>query len=641
MANVSGSTSSALPPQASAQGEKTGVGGLMLGALGVVFGDIGTSPLYALKETFAGHHPIPIDRAHILGVLSLVFWTITLIVSIKYVAIMMRIDNRGEGGSLALRAVLERTVGDKPVAKTIAMLGLFAAALFYGDCMITPAISVLSAVEGLNVAAPALHTFIIPITVAILVGLFMLQRHGTGAIGTLFGPIMLLWFITVGAAGIGGISRHPDVLAALSPHYAIAFVANNGLVAFLAFGSVFLAVTGAEALYTDMGHFGRLPIRLGWYLIVLPALVFNYFGQGALLLSDPAHIDNPFFRLVPDFLAGAMVIFAAVATVIASQSVIAGAFSVTQQAVHLGYLPRLRTVFTSDEERGQIYLPAVNWMLLIFVVALVIGFGSSSDLAAAYGIAVTGSMMLDGILITMVAVLVWKWSVRKALLAFGIFLVIDCMFLAANATKIPYGGWFPLLVAVSLYLLLTTWKAGRALLTKLEMAHEVSLNELQPMLAKGVTRVPGTAIFLTSKSDGLPAALLHNLKHNKVLHERNILLTVEIDDGPTIPETERINKAEDMGDGFRRLVLCFGYRDVMDIPRALAHASEADLGFFYLPMEVSYFISRETLIAAPGPGMSLWRKRLFLWMWRTAVSAMEFFRLPTNRVVELGSQSKI
>jgi KUP system potassium uptake protein len=640
MANVSGSMSSPALPKASAHGDaRKGAAGLMLGALGVVFGDIGTSPLYALKETFAGHHPIAIDRIHILGVLSLVFWTITLIVSIKYVAILMRIDNRGEGGSLALRAVLERTVGDRPIARTIGMLGLFAAALFYGDCMITPAISVLSAVEGLNVAAPQLHVFIIPITVAILIGLFMLQRHGTAAIGSLFGPIMLLWFITLGAAGIGGIVRHPGVLAALSPHYAIAFIMHDGLTAFLAFGSVFLAVTGAEALYTDMGHFGRLPIRLGWYLIVLPGLVLNYFGQGALLLSDPAYIDNPFFRLVPDWLAGAMVGFAAVATIIASQAVISGAFSVTQQAVHLGYLPRLRTVYTSDEERGQIYLPAVNWMLLVFVVALVIGFGSSSDLAAAYGIAVTGSMMLDGILITMVAVLVWKWSVRKALLIFGLFLIIDVMFLAANATKIPYGGWFPLLVAFSIIVLLTTWKAGRALLIRIEMANEVTLNELRPTLS-GITRVPGTAIFLTSKSDGLPAALLHNLKHNKVLHERNILLTVEIDDGPVVNENERI-EAQDLGDGFRRLVLCFGYRDVMDIPRALAHATEAELGFFYLPMEVSYYISRETLIAAPGPDMSLWRKRLFLWMWRTAVSAMEFFRLPTNRVVELGSQSKI
>ena len=643
MANVPGSMSPSAVPSAAAPGDgrtHSSVSALTIGALGVVFGDIGTSPLYALKETFAGPHPLPIDRIHVLGVLSLVFWTITLVVTIKYVAILMRVDNKGEGGSLALRAVLERAVGDQPIAKTIAMLGLFAAALFYGDCMITPAISVLSAVEGLNVAAPAMHVFIIPITVAILIGLFMLQRHGTGAIGSLFGPIMLLWFVTLGVVGIGGITKNPGVLAALSPHYALALIAHDGMTAFLAFGSVFLAVTGAEALYIDMGHFGRLPIRLGWYFIVLPGLVLNYFGQGALLLSDAGAIDNPFFRLVPAPMAGAMVAFAAVATIIASQAVISGAFSVTQQAIHLGYLPRLRTIFTSDAERGQIYLPAVNWMLLTFVVALVIGFGSSTDLAAAYGIAVTGSMMVDGILITMVAVYVWKWSVRKALLAFGLFLVVDSIFLAANATKIPYGGWFPLTAAFVIYLMLTTWKIGREMLQALEATHEIELDAILPNIGKTITRVPGTAIFLTSDTLGLPAALLHNLKHNKVIHERNILLTVVIDDTPRVPEDDRI-EAQDLGNGFRRLVLHFGYRDIMDIPRTLALGTEAELGFFYLPMEVSYFISRETLIAVPGPTMSLWRKRLFLWMWRTAVSAMEFFRLPTNRVVELGSQSKI
>lgn len=617
-----------------------GIGALTLGAIGVVFGDIGTSPLYALKETFAGHHPLPIDRLHVLGVLSLVFWTVTLIVTIKYVAIMMRIDNRGEGGSLALRAVLDRTVGDQPIARTVAMLGLFAAALFYGDCMITPAISVLSAVEGLNVAAPALKTFIIPITVGILIGLFLLQRRGTGAMGSLFGPVMLLWFVTLAVAGIGGIARQPSVLAALSPHYAVAFIFHDGFTAFLAFGSVFLAVTGAEALYTDMGHFGRLPIRLAWYGLALPGLILNYFGQGALLLSDPTAIDNPFFRLVPEWLSGAMVAFAAVAAVIASQAVISGAFSITQQAVNLGYLPRLRTVYTSDQERGQIYLPFVNWMLLAFTCALVISFGSSSNLAAAYGIAVSGSMMLDGVLITMVAIYVWKWSLRKAILFFGLFLLIDATFLAANATKIPYGGWFPLVVALVTYFLLTTWKAGRALLMARENAEGITIEDILPTLGKDTARVSGTAIFLTSNSGGLPAALLHNLKHNKVLHEHNILLTVMVDDRPHVSENARI-EAQDLGHGFRRLVLRYGYRDVMDVPRTLAGAHESDLGFFYLPMGISYFISRETLIAEPSPAMGLLRKRLFLFMWRTAVSAMEFFHLPTNRVVELGSQSKI
>jgi KUP system potassium uptake protein len=420
----------------------------------------------------------------------------------------------------------------------------------------------------------------------------------------------------------------------------VTFVFHDGLTAFLAFGSVFLAVTGAEALFADMGHFGRRPIRLAWYLVVLPGLMLNYFGQGALLLQDPTAIDNPFFRLVPAPLGVPMVILAAVATIVASQAVISGAFSMTQQAVHFGFLPRLRTVYTSDEERGQIYLPFVNWTLLVTVLALVISFGSSSNLAAAYGIAVSGTMVLTTVLMALVAAYCWHWSRRKIVIVFGLLLLIDAAFLGANATKIPYGGWVPLAIALVIYVLLTTWKAGRALLLKIEAANEVTLNELRPTHDKNITKVPGTAIFLTSKSDGLPAALLHNLKHNKVLHERNVLLTVEIDDSPTVMEGDRI-EAQDLGDGFRRIVLHFGYRDVMDIPRALAHATEAELGFFYLPMEVSYFISRETLIAAPSPDMSLSRKRLFLWMWRTAVSTMEFFRLPTNRVVELGSQSKI
>jgi KUP system potassium uptake protein len=605
----------------------------------VVFGDIGTSPLYAIKETFGGPHPLPIDRVHILGVLSLVFWTITIVVSIKYVAILMRVDNRGEGGSLALLAVLERAVGGKKIAGTVALLGILAGALFYGDCMITPAISVLSAVEGLKVAAPALDLFIIPITVAIIVGLFLLQRRGAGAIGNLFGPVMVIWFTMLGVMGVVSIARHPEVLFALSPHYAVMFIARDGWIAFLAFGSVFLAVTGAEALYADMGHFGKIPIRLAWYGVALPGLVLNYFGQGALLLGDPATIDNPFFRLVPEVLAMPLVVFAAIATIIASQAVISGAFSVTQQAVHFGYLPRLRTIHTSEEERGQIYIPAVNWMLMAAVVALVIGFGSSSDLASAYGIAVSGSMALDTALLAMVTVYVWQWSPGKALLVLGVFFAIDVTFIAANATKIPHGGWFPLAVALVIYLLLTTWKKGRALLMQIENTEEVTIADILPKL-KEVARVPGTAIFLTSDSRGLPAALLHNLKHNKVIHAHSILLTVTIEDSPHVAPERRI-EAHDLGDGFRRVVLKYGYRDVIDIPRTLANAKESELGFFYLPMSVSYFISRETLIAAPGAGMSLLRKKLFLWMWRTAVSSMEFFRLPTNRVVELGSQVKL
>jgi KUP system potassium uptake protein len=615
------------------------VAALTLAALGVVFGDIGTSPLYAMRETFAGPHPLPLDRMHVLGVLSLVFWTITLIVSVKYVAIMMRADNRGEGGSLAMLAVLERVLAGRRRAGVATALGILAAALFYGDCMITPAISVLSAVEGLHVAAPQLRLFVIPITVGIVAGLFLLQRHGARAIGNLFGPIMLMWFLTLGVLGITKIASDPSVLWALSPHYAIIFIASDGWVAFLAFGSVFLAVTGAEALYADMGHFGRLPIRLAWYGIALPGLLLNYFGQGALLLNDPTAIDNPFIRLVPEAFALPMVILAAIATIIASQAVISGAFSVTQQAVHFGFLPWLRTIHTSDQKRGQIYIPVVNWTLMAGVVTLVVGFRSSSNLASAYGIAVSGSMLLDTVLLSMVAVLVWKWSRRKAVLLIGLFFVVDLIFLGANTAKILHGGWFPLAIALGLFALLTTWRRGRALLAKVKETDTITVSDLLPAL-KDITRVPGTAIFLTSDSAGVPSALLHNLKHNKVLHERNILLTVIIEDRPHVARHEQI-KCEDMGDGFRRLHLKYGYRDIIDIPRSLAQAPETVLGFSYASMEVSYFISRETLIATGRKGMNYVRKLLFIWMWRTAVSTMEMFRLPTNRVVELGTQVEL
>jgi len=612
---------------------------LMLAALGVVFGDIGTSPLYAMRESFAGPHPLPIDRPHILGILSLVFWTITLIVSFKYVALMMRADNRGEGGSLAMVALLERVVSGSPLALGVTALGILAAALFYGDSMITPAISVLSAVEGLKVVAPHLDLFIVPITVAIVTGLFMLQRHGAGAIGRFFGPIMLLWFAVLGVAGVAGIAKGPAVLAALSPHHALMFILHDGWRAFLAFGSVFLAVTGAEALYADMGHFGKLPIRFAWYGIALPGLVLNYFGQGALLLHDPAMIDNPFIRLVPPALGLPMLVLAATATVIASQAVISGAFSVTQQAVHFGFLPRLRTFYTSERERGQIYIPVVNWSLFVAVVTLVIGFGSSSDLASAYGIAVSGSMTLDTALLWMVATLVWGWSRRKTIILLGLFFVLDIAFLSANATKIPYGGWFPLGIAIVIYVLLTTWKSGRTLLLKVENAAAMSIADILPTL-KTLARVPGTAIFLTSDSASIPAALLHNIKHNKVVHERNILLTVTIEDHAHVAAADHL-EYEDLGDGFRRLILRYGYRDIMDIPRSLAHAKESELGFFYFPMNVSYFISRETLIPGESDDMTTLRKRLFIWMRRVAVSPMEYFRLPVQRVVELGTQAKL
>ena len=635
MPNVESGT----PATDGAQQSSPTIAALTLAALGVVFGDIGTSPLYAMRETFIGPHPLELDRLHILGVLSLIFWTITIIVSVKYVALMMRADNRGEGGSLAMLAILERVMAGRRGASIVVTLGIMAAALFYGDCMITPAISVLSAVEGLNVAAPQLKIFVIPITVAIIAGLFLLQRHGANAIGWLFGPVMLVWFVTLGVTGIMSIAKEPSVLWALSPHYAVMFIANDGWLAFLAFGSLFLAVTGAEALYADMGHFGKLPIRLAWYFVALPGLILNYFGQGVLLLNDRSAIDNPFIRLVSPDLALPIVGRAAIATIIASQAVITGAFSVTQQAVQVGFLPWLRTFHTSEKSRGQIYIPMVNWILMAGVIALVIGFGSSSNLASAYGIAVSGSMLLDTVLLSMVTLLAWQWSRRKTVMVLGLFFVLDLVFVAANATKILDGGWFPLAIALTIFTLLMTWRRGRAQLRQTKERASVTLDDILPGFKK-IMRVPGTAVFLSSDSRGVPSALLHNLKHNKVLHERNILLTVIIEDSPHVAVDNHI-KSEDLGDGFRRLILRYGYRDRIDIPRSLANATETALGFFYLPMTLSYFISRETLIATPGEGMSIFRKKLFIWMWRTAVSTMELFQLPTNRVVELGTQVEL
>ena len=620
---------------------RTGTMALAFGAIGVVFGDIGTSPLYALRETFAGHHPIPIDRSHVLGVLSLVFWTVTTIVSVKYVTIMMRADNRGEGGTLVLLALVERAVAGrrKGLVAAVGVIGIIGAALFYGDSMITPAISVLSAVEGLKVAAPRLEPFVIPITIAILVGLFLIQKRGAGALGNLFGPIMVLWFLTLAVLGVVNIVKAPSVLWALSPHHAVRFFFADGWVAFLALGSVFLAVTGAEALYADMGHFGRLPIRIAWYTIVLPALMLNYFGQGALLLTDPAAIVNPFFKLAPAWAAMPLVVLATLATIFASQAVISGAFSMTQQAMHLGYVPRMRILHTSESERGQIYIPFVNWTLLVFVVTLVLFFQSSSDLAAAYGLAVSGTMLLDTVLVMVVMLLVWRWG-RVAWVLGGLFLIVDVAFLAANATKIPYGGWFPLLIAVAAFALLTSWKEGRARLAQVRRRGELSIKDFIASLSDKVVRVPGTAVFLTGHPDGAPPALLHNLKHNKVVHERNIILCVTVDDVPHIAAADRV-AAEDLGGGFRRIGLHYGFTDAIDVPKALANAKLDQLGFVYEPMSISYFLSRETLVPSPKPAISPWRQKLYLWMARSATGTLEFFQLPKNRVVELGSQVEI
>ncbi|MDA8230617.1 MAG: potassium transporter Kup [Magnetospirillum sp.] len=617
------------------------VGALLLAAFGVVFGDIGTSPLYAIKETFAGPHPLPIDRPHVLGALSLVFWSLIIVVTLKYVIVMMRADNRGEGGSLALQALVgTAAAGRKQLAVAVTALGIFAAALFYGDSMITPAISVLSAVEGLQVVAPQLESYVIPATIAILIVLFLIQRQGTAAVGFIFGPVMVGWFAILAILGIRSIALAPEVLWAVSPHHALAFLLHGGWGGFLALGSVVLAVTGCEALYADIGHFGRLPIRLAWYLLVLPALVLNYLGQGALLLAHPDSIENPFFRLAPAWAGMPLLVLAAVATVIASQAVISGAFSMTRQAVQLGFLPRMTIIHTSEREIGQIYIPFINWVLMLAVGGLVIGFQTSSNLASAYGIAVTGTMLISTILLALVMTLLWGWRGRRTTLLVALFLVVDCAFFLANTTKIPMGGWFPLLVGLGIFTLLMTWKAGRALLMQRYRDEAMPVDAFLASLSDRVARVPGTAVFLTSTREGVPMALLHNLKHNKVIHERVVICTVTTEEVPYAAPEQRLESFL-LAPNFHRLVLRFGFMEDPNIPKALAHARTDELGFFYEPMSISYFISRETLVPSSRPGMTPWREQLFAWMARSAASAMEFFHLPPNRVVELGSQVEI
>ena len=613
----------------------------MFAALGIVFGDIGTSPLYAIKETFAGAHPLPIDRLHVFGVLSLVFWSIMCVVSIKYVIILMRADNRGEGGSLALLALVTQAATARPwLMPVIGTLGIFAAGLFYGDTMLTPAISVLSAVEGLKVVGPWLEPWVLPLTAVILFFLFMIQRQGTAAVGAVFGVVILIWFTVLAVLGVKNIALNPHVLAALSPHHAALFLWNDGLIGFLALGSVVLVVTGAEALYADMGHFGRFPIRLAWYLIVLPGLTLNYFGQGALLLADPKAIENPFFLMSPEWAILPMVILATLATVIASQATISGAFSITQQAIQLGYIPRMAILHTSATEIGQIYLPFVNWLMMICVLGLVLGFQSSSNLAAAYGVAVTGTMTITTVLVGAVMLLLWNWSWRKTVLVLAVFLLLDLAFFGATTTKIADGGWFPLAVGFVLFVMLTTWKRGRGLLLARRIQTALSIEDFKKSLSERIARVPGTAIFLTRAAEGVPTALLHNIKHNKVLHERVVLLTVNIEEVPNVPVEARVAH-KDFGDNISQVTLHFGFMDTPDIPKALANASMSQLGFFYDVFTTTYFVSRETVIPVDTPDMIIWRKHLYAWMTKNASGAAEFFQLPRNRVVELGAQVEV
>ena len=610
---------------------------LSLAALGVVYGDIGTSPLYAMKEVFAGNHAIPISEANVFGSLSLFFWALIIIVSIKYVVFITRADNRGEGGIMALIALALHVVRSQPnKSKVITILGVLGAAMFYGDGMVTPAISVLSAVEGLEVAAPALHPFVIPLTLVVLLGLFMVQRHGTAVVGAAFGPVMVVWFSTLGFLGAASIWNHPGILHALNPLYGIEFLLENQGIAFFAMGNVVLAVTGAEALYADMGHFGRKPITRAWFLFVLPALVLNYFGQGALILSDTTTAESPFFHLAADWALYPLIGLATLATVIASQAVISGAFSVTRQAMQLGFVPRVEVQHTSEREEGQIYLPSVNWGLMVAVMILVLGFKSSNNLAAAYGIAVTGDMVITSLLATVVVAKVWRWGWWPAIALFSFFLSVELVFLAANILKIPDGGWFPLVAGMAVFVLMTTWKRGRQLLTERLKGERIELPLfLDSLESSAPTRVEGTAIFLNADPKGVPHALLHNLMHNKVLHQRVVLLSVRFVDVPFVPDEERVEIHSLKGNFWSVVVRC-GFKDEPNVPAALALC--ADEGLEFNPLDTSYFIGRETLIPKLGSDMAFWREKIFVAMFRNAGSATAFFKIPSNRVVELGTQ---
>lgn len=617
---------------------KTRVYALALAALGVVFGDIGTSPLYTIREIFSGdHHPLMLTQDNVFGVLSLAFWSLILIVSVKYLAFILRADNRGEGGIMALLALASRAIGGDPRKQfAMMMIGIVGACLFFADGMITPAISVLSAVEGLEVAAPALHAYIIPVTLVIIFFLFWMQSKGTAVIGAFFGPVMIVWFTTLGTLGLISIAQEPSVLMALNPVYALYFFQANPLIAFISLGTVVLAVTGTEAIYADMGHFGRKPIRMAWFTFVLPALVLNYFGQGALILRDASAVKNPFYLLAPEWMLYPMIGLATVATVIASQAVISGTFSVTRQALQLGFLPRMQIEHTSEREKGQIYMPRVNWGLMLAVMALVIGFGSSGNLAAAYGIAVTGDMVIATLLAAVVFRKVWGWSLLHTGLLIGLFLIIDLAFFSANLLKIMDGGWFPLLIGIVIFTVMSTWKRGRALLLDKLKKESMALDPFIESIANHPpTRVPGNAVFLTQNPEGVPHSLLHNLKHNKVLHERVVLLTVKIEDIPHTEPEDRI-RVEDLTSGFYRVMVYYGFKDDPDIPAEIELLK--DQGIELDSMSTSFFIGKESLIATRDSDMAYWREKLFVGMFRNADSITNHFNLPPNRVIELGAQ---
>jgi KUP system potassium uptake protein len=613
--------------------------GLTLGALGVVYGDIGTSPLYALKEVFHGGH-VATTPDNILGVLSLLFWTMTVIVSIKYVLLILRADNNGEGGLIAMLALATNAVNDKPLLRrTLMLVGLFGTAIFYGDAVITPAMTVLGAVEGIDVYAPQYHGAILPITLVVMAGLFSVQRFGTGGIGKAFGPLMLLWFTSLTLLGLPHIIDNPRVLAAINPAYALNFCLEYRWVAFVALGAVVLVVTGGEALYADLGHFGKKPIRIAWYAVVMPALVINYFGQGAMLLDNPSAIKNPFFLLAPDWAEIPLFLLATGAAVVASQALITAAFSVTKQAIQLGILPRLRIVHTSVRDIGQIYLPFVNWSLFALVVLAVVLFGSSSKLAGAYGVAVTIDMTITTVMTFFVIRYGWKYPLALCVAATGIFFVIDVTFLASNLLKLLHGGWFPLLIGICMFTLMLTWKQGRKLLSNKLREDAIELPAfLEAVFINPPTRVAGTAVFLSSEKGSTPNALLHNLKHNKVLHEQNIFVTVRHHEVPWVGFEKRC-EVEALGHHCWQVALHFGFKNEPDVPEALEQLKKH--GVQLEEMETSYFLSRDIIIPTIGSGMALWREKLFASMHRNAAAAADFLHLPTNRIVELGSKVEI
>ena len=625
----------------STTGNKTKLSALTLAALGVVFGDIGTSPLYTMKEVFSvGAHPVPLNEVNMFGILSLIVWALIMVVSVKYVAFIMRADNRGEGGIMALLALASHNAaGDAKKQHTIMLLGILGACMFYADGMITPAISVLSAVEGLELAAPVLHPMILPITLLVLFILFWAQSKGTALVGAFFGPIMLLWFTVLGVLGIQGIMQNPSILQALNPIYAFNFFSVSPWIAFVALGAVVLAVTGAEALYADMGHFGPFPIRLAWFGFVLPALILNYFGQGALILQDPESVKNPFYLLAPEWMLYPLIVLATLAAVIASQAVITGAFSVSRQALQLGYLPRMHVEHTSESEEGQIYMPRVNWGLMLGVMALVLSFKSSGNLAAAYGIAVTGDMVITTLLAGIVFHHIWGWSKLRTGMLVALFLVVDVAFFSANVLKIPDGGWVPLVIGIFIFTLMLTWKTGRNMLYSMLKNEAMAIDPfIEAVGAHPPLRVSGTAIFMTPNLDGVPHAMLHNLKHNKVLHEKMVLLTVKFLDYPHTSNEERVT-VEDLPNEFYRVTVRYGFKDEPDLPRDLVLCAEQ--GLVLDAMDTSFFVGKEILIASNASGMAFWRKKIFIGLFRSAETITNQFKLPPNRVVELGSQLKI